>query len=310
MTKEKYTEANYIKLHLKYGVGIAALFVINAFTFNLADDDKIVNYIGFAGTITSILLAVVAIIYSFFQSQGFANTQSKLDDSADKIENITNELKDVTDYKDFINQIDTRLNTFDKQLNTFEELHPKFDSMREEIYERIDSLTRILESSETEPNFQPLPTEKENKEIVKANYTQEYLEKFLSSFSNIDVLYIIAVRKHHSKKQALRLGEYVVFVNYYILNEKNDDLLSGRFNGIALTLNSMGVLIINQNDPKYFNFKYLDENFIKAIDAVEQRIKEGENQQMKKYLEYIDKYVSSGFTVSGEKVTDYVKKES
>jgi hypothetical protein len=54
------------KIHFFYIVGILLAIIIILLTNNLGANDKVLNYTTFAMAISSILLAIITIIYSFF----------------------------------------------------------------------------------------------------------------------------------------------------------------------------------------------------------------------------------------------------
>lgn len=55
------------KKDLGYWILILVLAIITILTWRLGDNPDVIGYLGFGGTIASILLAVVALIYSFFR---------------------------------------------------------------------------------------------------------------------------------------------------------------------------------------------------------------------------------------------------
>ncbi|QXE01743.1 hypothetical protein [Terribacillus sp. DMT04] len=66
MSKEKVKNSRIEKKDMGYWIVILVLIMVGQFTFFYGDKNDIVSHIGFGGTIVSILLAVVAIIYSFY----------------------------------------------------------------------------------------------------------------------------------------------------------------------------------------------------------------------------------------------------
>lgn len=55
------------KKDMGYWIVILVLVLIGVLTVKLGDNPDVIDYLGFGGTIASILLAVVALIYSFFR---------------------------------------------------------------------------------------------------------------------------------------------------------------------------------------------------------------------------------------------------
>lgn len=69
------------KKDLVYWIIFLVVFHFFNITASLAKDIKLVEYIGFAGNVTSIILGVIAILYSFYQNQTTVNASDKLDQS-------------------------------------------------------------------------------------------------------------------------------------------------------------------------------------------------------------------------------------
>jgi len=113
--KIDYIKSKIEKKDLAYWVIILAGTNILAFTGRLAHDTTLLNYVSFAGTVTSIILAVVAIIYSYYQSSTFENTTSKLENSADVINDVTEELR-AFNIETLTNDVKTTIDTVDNKL--------------------------------------------------------------------------------------------------------------------------------------------------------------------------------------------------
>ncbi len=80
----------------KYIMGYLVLFIVGIFTFYYGTpSNQIVSYIGFAGTLIGILLAIAALIYAFYQSTTSISQAQKLSETSDKFTNALNEFKDT-----------------------------------------------------------------------------------------------------------------------------------------------------------------------------------------------------------------------
>ncbi|MFQ2606824.1 hypothetical protein ACK3ZW_08055 [Aeromonas caviae] len=66
---------------------VLSQFLLHQYASNVKDETQVINYISFSGTIVSIILAVLAIIYSFFQS---ITQQGNSDKIASNLESLTN----------------------------------------------------------------------------------------------------------------------------------------------------------------------------------------------------------------------------
>jgi hypothetical protein len=121
------------ELHYRYTIGILVLILVCVITFYFGGkENEIVSYLGFAGTITSIILSIVALIYtfvqtvtSFTQAQKLAETSEKFDIAFRKLEetqvqmNQTQEQFDIT--LNNINSLGREVATTNEKLSTFAE---------------------------------------------------------------------------------------------------------------------------------------------------------------------------------------------
>jgi len=78
---------NTLKIHFIWSIGLMSLLLICILTFWLGDKgNEIVSYVSFASALISIVLALVAIFYSFIQN---TNSQKNLGEMQTLIESIS-----------------------------------------------------------------------------------------------------------------------------------------------------------------------------------------------------------------------------
>lgn len=113
------------KKDMGYWIVILVLVLIGVLTVKLGDNPDVIDYLGFGGTIASILLAVVALIYSFFQTAASGNTTALLEDSAMRIENVTKSLEKVNEITNITEKLEESLgalNLISSNMNNVTEL--------------------------------------------------------------------------------------------------------------------------------------------------------------------------------------------
>ncbi|MFB0769887.1 hypothetical protein ACEU5N_19750 [Aeromonas salmonicida] len=87
---------------------ILSQFLLHQYASNVMNEMQVINYISFSGTIVSIILAILAIVYSFFQS---ITQQSNSDKIASNLESLTGVASSVNTSVDIMTtQVET-LNT-------------------------------------------------------------------------------------------------------------------------------------------------------------------------------------------------------
>lgn len=116
---------------------ISILFILWV-SADLSYREDVVDFVGFAGTVTSIILGVIAIIYSMIQSASAANSQKALDDSALELTSIVDELKEQINKSKSVSEC--ILDNYNNVVNTIEGLEGKLD----ESIERLDRVEKQI----------------------------------------------------------------------------------------------------------------------------------------------------------------------
>jgi len=185
------------KKDLVYGIIILILVIVAILTVKLGDNVSVVDYFGFAGTLIGIILAVVALIYAFYQSSVYGSATTSLDESAKKIEVVTQNLENITLLESSIAQMASSV-------------HNLSDDLPEKI-EKLHAVIDMLSNTQIE-----LHTITRN-EIVKSFYETKSTEVKKPDENEINILnYLI---NSLSRYQFL-------FLNYIIIAHQNDINLS------------------------------------------------------------------------------------
>ena len=85
-----------MKIHFGYIISILVVIIIFLFTNDFKDNESIATTINFAVGLVSVVLAVVAIVYSFIANGSFAGTVSKIDAASSSIKKETESLNEST----------------------------------------------------------------------------------------------------------------------------------------------------------------------------------------------------------------------
>lgn len=94
---DEETSINWIKKKdLLYWLIIICLGAISVFSFKYRKADEMIDHWGFAGTIVSIILAVLAIIYTYYQSATTVDSTKRLEKSAKKVQRATTKVEEAT----------------------------------------------------------------------------------------------------------------------------------------------------------------------------------------------------------------------
>lgn len=111
---------NSNKLHLLYVSGILVFVIIELVSYicigNGANSDSIVSYVSFASTLSSLILSVVAIIYTIVSNQKGNDVFLKISDRAEAINGVSDRLCKIVD------NLDNKLNRFENELHVIHDI--------------------------------------------------------------------------------------------------------------------------------------------------------------------------------------------
>ncbi|MCP9277390.1 hypothetical protein [Bacillus wiedmannii] len=137
------------KKDLAYWLIIIILFAVSTYTYKYSSNDDVITHWGFAGTIVSIILAIIAIVYTFFDNFTSKSSHQKLEESADRIKDITKKLdsNNLVDSSNKIEEIGSKLEVIttkmDKQLesinNEINKMHDNTNQSFSQFNKKLDS---------------------------------------------------------------------------------------------------------------------------------------------------------------------------
>lgn len=257
--KELITKRDLI-YWLIYCISVSIILATNQLHQNL----NIVNYIGFAGTLISIILAVLAIIYSFFQNFTYSNVNNQLIETSEKIEDLINSLKDTSEnYSKKNEELIINYDHYTKSLHQM--IESKFDITKNEISAISDKLENIKTSS---------TTEKEKDNTQNLNLKKQDIETFIKKTSVYGRYLIYAVKQLEISKIEFNRKEF--------FREIFDSSADYAF-GFYIATKTIGIFKANIIDENLEQITYLNEHakeligdFIDKIEA-----KEDYNQRQK-----------------------------
>ncbi|HDR4424675.1 TPA: hypothetical protein QCP92_000210 [Bacillus cereus] len=137
------------KKDLAYWLIIIILFAVSTYTYKYSSNDDVITHWGFAGTIVSIILAIIAIVYTFFDNFTSKSSHQKLEESADRIKDITKKLdsNNLVDSSNKIEEIGSKLEVItskmDKQL---ESINHEINKMHNNTNQSFSQFNKKLDS--------------------------------------------------------------------------------------------------------------------------------------------------------------------
>lgn len=160
---------------------IAILFIL---TIKLSPKTQVVEYFSFGGTLASILLATVAMIYSFYQNFSMQSSSERLNDSVNKIEKS---LGSLDEFDAGLNKITSEIGLAGNELSastillkdnllvTIDELRNKLSNIENYNITSNDLIQSIYTQFNTENKEVELKDSNENLGILICNASDIHL---------------------------------------------------------------------------------------------------------------------------------------
>lgn len=192
------------KRDLGYCILILVGIIVLVLTKKLGTNTTAVAYIGFAATLTSLLLAVVAIIYSFYQNSTYASTSEKLESSAKKIKKITGELAAVSEVRSILEEMKIESISFNESLKYMQQVVSTIENGVREVKGSLD-VANIAMSQQFD------------KESTKQSNSENFInfKTFLNGLNAYSVMTFYLYLQIHNKKLKL---DVIQVANWHIRN--------------------------------------------------------------------------------------------
>jgi hypothetical protein len=269
-SKEKFPS----KKDLYYIVSFLIVALVFVIAGRLADNIQVVDYVGFAGTIVSILLAVIAIIYSFYQSSTYANANSKLDSSADKIRDATEKLSNVSEIKSMMTEFKSEVVSLKESMEDVKSKVGKVDSGLSAIKQSFDD--GIMSSNKVQGEF----TE---------GFTQEFFDNFVNSSSKITLAILFEAKSTYKKGVELHI-DYLAdkFIKYVHKNDNPNEFEGGLYEsicvGMLVTFNQLNFIDIEDIALKKMTILKMNEMLLISIENLEAKLIRKNNKDFYEFL--------------------------
>lgn len=261
---DEQTTINWIeKKDLLYWLIIICLGAISIFSFKYRKADEMIDHWGFAGTIISIILAVLAIIYTYYQSATTVDSTKRLERSAKKVQKATARVEKATEELES-NDIRIIVNDLEERLNKI--LQEVKQGIKDDIDENITNPLRDL------VNFKQTPLDKnlyifsdENwKEYIENNIDNE--EKIIST-EGLTILYVYYLYENNKIYSHENIKKMLESIGY----EKNSIMVGcGVLQGQVRLLASLNMLQYRKidEDAQVAEFTSIDDILKNEIETI------------------------------------------
>ena len=149
-------------------------FIVQVGALIFSNDNNVLNYISFAGTIVSIILAAIAIVYSFVQTISQQNTSSNISNQVEKLMSI-------------VNEIDTNKKLLGDSLEHLKSVSQKIDLTIEHqshINSQVEKISKNLNNHNLEKIYDLFNSEISSKSTTNKHHSEENHQKPLTNGYN------------------------------------------------------------------------------------------------------------------------------
>ncbi|WP_327857650.1 hypothetical protein [Acinetobacter guillouiae] len=227
--KTKFSKREWIHLIITLSIVQAAIWFVS---FVYANNSSALGYISFAGTIISIILAVLAIGYTYGESQQQKNSSSTLGNQIeslikikDKLEIQAEALEDIKSVKNHIIDLSEKLDSSFKETNSNIGLFR--DLFSERNIEEIDKTENITD------------IENIDREYLLKKIIGEKPSKYTKIIFIVSLLYF-EQREQYKGKGFSALRMFFEDNDIVVVDDETYNLIFGGVNQLALILNRCG----------------------------------------------------------------------
>lgn len=220
----------------------------------------------FAGTIVSIILAILAIVYTFAQNSTTLFTSNKLSESAVKIENVTKKIEEIS-VDDLFLKLESRVNEMVDVIDS---------SLKEEMDKQNQMIKEFMESTNIVSPFE------DSFNIMTEEEWEKYIRNFINTGDVIsEILYHVYLKyKKNLKYNFTEYATWVVEQSPSITGEHKMQyhyFTLGMLTGARSVYESINVfklessdrdLIVTEISPIFISSieKYIDESKVEKIN--------------------------------------------
>ena len=237
------------RVHVSYIISILIFIIISLVTVNWSNIPKLVEYITFSLTLTSLVLAILAIIYSFLSNSSLSQTLGSLTNLSKIASQSSKELSYATEkLLDEVSIIPTRI----------QDVEGKLDQTHVMLKEMGEQSTKNVEAT---------PVDK-----IKDVDFNAYLAS--SSFSGLMFTHICYIAEKQGK--GFKLNE---------LSEKISAFTLNYIQGYSIALKSCGLLTYKMSNDIISSVDINDLIGEKSLSEMKSRIKDHKDKKTKEFFQ-------------------------
>lgn len=262
MCNNKGSETNTIKIHFRYVVFILVAIIIVILSCRLSDNQSFVDIVSFAGTLTSIILSVLAIFVTVLSNDYLSNLMERIRGLTDSI----NPLKiKVDESSDKMKKTIEELNKTNQELkDSSHDINVVIQNLEKNICDQVKCIENKMDKL-----LAPSSDLTSTPYMENCNPNVDYFVKS-TSFLGLQVLYCCAL--FEKSKRDLYLQDFC----FTIEGSWNDNLYYVW--GFLVAAKSAGYIDFNsRNDGNKLIIKAIKCNQLLTIDKIKEGLQQKSN---------------------------------
>jgi hypothetical protein len=229
------------KKDLVYWIIILAVLLIVIATKFWGESEKIIDKFGFAATITSLILSVLAIIYSYVQSHDTSTMMQSVNDSINSLSNATEKIDNSTEKLEIIEKIAVTLGNMKEEICSTTE-------------NQVSSLENTMRSLLNDKSLDP--------EVISLSSTadkQLLADSFIPSLhiqGKLFLYYLLKCYEANKNFYNYRFSSMLSEIEFKKTNLNKDNIIMvyfGAFATITRVVASYGLIIVQGDEKSMVN---------------------------------------------------------
>lgn len=207
----------------------------------------------FAGTIVSIILAVIAILYTFDQGSTTIHSTRKLEESAVKIAEVSDTLKD-NDIKSLVEELENKITGL-------------IDGVQTGLGNRLDNHFEMINTLTFQRTGKSSPIESSDEYLTKEQW-DSYVKKYIVENLNLATLSLLFFYMMHKTGIQLEISEIAKWIKENTDLKLNLDTTAHSILGSSLVFNTLNVIEIESDVNDKLEITYFSGVLMNCIDDV------------------------------------------
>lgn len=197
------------KLHTFYISGILVFIIIELVTGLCMGNDKhsdILSYVSFAATLSSLIMSIVAIIFTIVYNSRGSEQLDKMDSASQSI------TKSLNDFKDTSRKLSQSIDNLSEMSDNISSVVDGFRTESEQLGDRLEKISEKLDriESKTDKTYEATTMNAAPKDDKKESISTEGLKEYLSHCSFAGLLALLACALSKKKDKEFTLDDVAI----------------------------------------------------------------------------------------------------